>query len=113
MSELHRLVRECYRKTVASAPVPDELKRALRTSERVPKFIDNMAGEIHRLPKQYKKQIIIDTVRDFTLSFLATFQLQAEQAMMSDLAKAQVISEATALDDEPTATVEEVKHEQD
>lgn len=85
MSELKRLCRETYQRTIKDAPFPKELKLALRSHERVPVFIDNLAKEIGKISFKVKRETIEQTVRDMTLYFVEVVKFQAEDRVMSPI----------------------------
>ncbi len=84
------LVRKTYRAYIETMPIPTELKRSLRTHERVPRFIDNMAAEFQKLTFDVKRETIISAVEDMTRIFVLALQTSAEQKALSPIAKAMI-----------------------
>ncbi len=85
---LRRLIIATYQETVHHAAIPEDLRTALNTNERVPAFLYNLECELARLPR---KQQTIDNVtfstRELTLFFIKNVKLKADQMMMSDAEK--------------------------
>ncbi len=90
---LRALVYQSYQTTVALAQIPDELKRALKTHERVPRFVNNLVKELEAVP-DLKKTTIIDTVTSLTNVFLSNIQRKAEVDQMSALKKLELQKQA-------------------
>lgn len=63
--------------------IPEELRRALKTNERVPLFIDNLAKSLYRLPKDIRKETIILAVHDMTDLFINNIERKATERRMS------------------------------
>ncbi len=85
--EIRTICRRTYQKTIADdITIPSELRRALRTHERVPRFIDNLAQELSRVPKITKEEIEV-AARDMTGFFLVSFVVSAEQRVLSPIEK--------------------------
>lgn len=89
-------VRDYYEQAIKLHPTaPSELKHSLRSNERVPTFIDNLAIEIQkvqdmRLSKDkspFPDKVIQDTVYDMTNIFIENIERLAKERMMSDLDK--------------------------
>jgi hypothetical protein len=76
-----------YQEYIKLADLPTELKRALKTEERVPVFIDNLARQIHQLPVHVSRTRIKECVYDMTKIFISCVQKRAEFRTMSDLEK--------------------------
>ena len=87
MPELRDLCVQYYRETVARAEIPNELKRALKSHERVPRFIDNLVRELKGVSFPLSPQTIKMTVRDLTHMFIAAVKVTSEQRLMSDMEK--------------------------
>ena len=91
--DLEPLCIEMYQTTVASMQIPDELKRALRTHERMPRFLDNLVIElkisrsrgIDISDEEAKK--IVDSMTRF---FVQNVQRHADDRIMSEVAKGQI-----------------------
>lgn len=64
--------------------MPEELRRALKSHERVPMFIDNLAREFGNLTFQAKKETIVQAVHDMTKLFIVGVQANADAVRMSD-----------------------------
>lgn len=81
--------RKIYRETIEKQDtVPSELKRALRTHERVPAFIDNLAKELLKVNPRTSRVNLELAVRDLTLLFVGAVKTAAEQKALSPLALA-------------------------
>jgi hypothetical protein len=87
--------RQIYRETIERID-DSELKRALRTHERVPGFIDNLAREFGCLSFSVKREAIERAVRDMTNVFVQCVKRQSEERIMSDMAKLTLKAEAQA-----------------
>lgn len=85
-SDVRALCRRIYRETIEKQE-NTELKRALRTHERVPAFIDNLAREVSRLKFSVKKESIEAMVRDMTAWFIKCVDLQAVARVESKMAQ--------------------------
>ncbi len=64
-----------------------ELVRALKSHERVPVFIDNLARSLYHLPVRVSKQTIKTCVFDLTRIFTNCLKIKAKEMYMSDLEK--------------------------
>lgn len=89
-------IREYYQQAVALHPTAhSDLKKALKTHERVPKFIDNLFFEIMKVQdqrvisgkKQYADKHIQDLVYDMTNLFITGLEHQYKEREKSELAK--------------------------
>lgn len=81
-----------FREFIRISPkVPDGLRGSLRMNERIPKFLDNLVGEISNVEQ---KGIILDRTKikeivyNMTELFVLLMKKKAEEMHMSDLAKA-------------------------
>ena len=91
--DLKPLCIQTYQTTVASMQIPDELKRALKTHERMPRFLDNLVIElkvsrtrgIDVSDEEAKK--IVDSMTRF---FVQNVQRHADDRIMSEAAKGQI-----------------------
>lgn len=92
--DLKYLCRQDFQEYVQLAQIPEDLKRALRSHERVPLFIDNMASEFQKVPFHVDRETIKKTVYDFTEIFLRNVMRVADERAMSDLAKQAMIDKA-------------------
>ena len=95
MLNLKTLIQTEYRLAVAQAAVPEELKRSLKTNERVPSFIANLEAEFKKLPPQIlsNQRKLQDTVRSLTNLFLHLVEKKATQNIQSDLETARIKAE--------------------
>lgn len=88
MSEIRDLIRKAYRDYIETEySVPTELRLSLRTHERVPVFVDNMARELSRPGLNLKRETLIMCVRDMTRFFIENVKRAAEERTLSPLAK--------------------------
>ena len=91
--DLKPLCIQTYQTTVASMQIPDELKRALKTHERMPRFLDNLVIElkvsrtrgIDVSDEEAKK--IVDSLTRF---FVQNVQRHCDDRIMSEAAKGQI-----------------------
>lgn len=92
---LREFVIKEYQATVQNHPnLHPELKRALKTNERVPKFIDSLVGELSKPAlKNKSNNQIRDVVHDSTLFFLNLIKQKADEQMMSDIQKMKIQQE--------------------
>ena len=85
---LRELIRSSYQERIALAPIPEELRRSLRSHERIPKFFDNLERELAVLPPALRSvERIKDAVYSLTDIFTANLKRIADERQMSDLAK--------------------------
>ena len=84
---LRAKIQEYYHEAVALSQYPDEMKRALKASERVPTFINKLEEEVQRCPMQIKPETLKLMVYDMTALFLRLIHRQAHEKGMSELAK--------------------------
>ena len=75
-----------YREAVALSTVPDELKRSLKTNERIPSFIDNLHRELAAVPN-LSAESIQTTVYDLTMLTLDMIEKQARENYLTEAAK--------------------------
>lgn len=99
MGEIQTLCRKVYVETIEQAEINTELKRALRTHERVPVFIDNLARDFSKLSMRVKRETIELAARDMTYIFIRAVDEKAKQAVMSDIAKMLVRKEHDDLEE--------------
>jgi hypothetical protein len=88
--DLRHLITCDYQEAVSLLPgVPTELRKALKTHQRVPVFIDNLTKQIAALPKHLRpdRLKLKRVVYDMTNLFVMNVKRQAEERHMSDLAK--------------------------
>ncbi len=79
--------RKTYRDYIQRAPIPTELKRSLRTHERVPAFIDNLAKELLKVNSKVKRENLVTAVESMTGLFINAVHRQAEEKAMSPIKK--------------------------
>lgn len=92
---MRNLIIKSYQQSVALAPVPEELKRALKTHERVPGFLSSLERNLISVPRQLRTaQNIEATVHDMTMIFLNGLVQKAEEARMSDAVKQGMLDKA-------------------
>ena len=86
---LRRLIEDAYRERLALAPIPGELKQALRMHERVPLFFRNLERELSVLPPKFATPDHVRTVvYDMTDLFIKLVDRHAHEKQKSDLARA-------------------------
>lgn len=93
-STIRELCRKEYQFVVRTMEMPEELRRALKSHERVPLFIDNLAREFGKLTFQAKKETIVQAVHDMTKLFIVGVRANAEAMQMSSLERARLEREA-------------------
>ena len=76
------------------ADVPQGLKDALKTHERIPVFIDNLAAQLSGIKKISREQVV-SAVRDLSHVFVRAVRLQADERVISPLKKAIAKAEAS------------------
>ena len=99
MSDIRELCRKIYRETVEAADINTELKRSLRTHERVPVFIDNLAAQFKGLRFTVKRDSIEKAVRDLTWWFIKAAERKAHENLMSDMEKLMIKAKEQAKED--------------
>ena len=87
MSEIRDLCRKAYQERIAALDINVEFKRALKTHERVPQFIDNLATEFLNINHSVKRETIEKAVHDMTDFFVIGLQEKQKFQVMSDVAK--------------------------
>jgi len=101
-------IRAAYKNKIDSdLKVNPELRRALKTNERVPVFIDNLAAEISRtniIRSKRGKPIVTKSeitwiVESMTDVFLAGLESMAKERVKSDLKKAEDLAKIKAKKD--------------
>lgn len=83
-----------YQSTIALAQINSELKRALKTYERVPIFIDNLVKQFGTNPGQFSEFQIRQAANSMTNYFIQMVTKKANERIMSDLEKRRVQTEA-------------------
>lgn len=87
--DLMDVCRKAYQDTIRDSDYPSEFKRFLRTHERVPKFVDNLAKDFrNHAGMKFTRDQIEYAVREATKLFVFAAHRQAEERVMSPLAKA-------------------------
>lgn len=86
-AEIAELCRKTFRETVKHMNMNPELRRALKTHERVPVFIDNLAGQLSTTKFKVTKEHIIKATQDLTKTFVQLVERQNQERVMSDIAK--------------------------
>ena len=99
MSDIRELCRKIYRETVEAADINTELKRSLRTHERVPVFIDNLAAQFKGLRFTVKRDSIEKAVRDLTWWVIKAAERKAHENLMSDMEKLMIKAKEQAKED--------------
>lgn len=97
--DLKTIVRQDYQEAVRLLPgIPDELRKGLKTNERVPLFIDNLTKEIASLPAHIRPQRlkIKQIVYDLTNTFILNVKRQADEKHLSDIAKTAILEKEQA-----------------
>ena len=90
---LTKLIRETYKVSVRRANIPQELKEALRTNERVPLFLRNIQNEVKRLPNKYQTaDTVTNLVKELTSLFLNGIVKKVNEQMLSDAEKTRMIT---------------------
>src|SRR3990172_5198299 len=89
MSDLRRLIQQDYREAVAFTKMPDDLRRALKTHERIPAFLTNLERELssHKVTKFLSRTKIKRIVYDLTAMFIKNAERVVNERMMSDAAR--------------------------
>lgn len=81
--------RKTYREYIENhLLIPTEFKRALKTHERVPRFIDNLSAQLLKIPGGIKRENIKKCVEDMTEMFWRAAMRKADEAAMSPLERA-------------------------
>lgn len=83
------LARKVYRQTVDTMPpeyMPEGLRVALRSHERVPLFIDNLAKQFAKVPHA-SRETLEQATRDMTIFFINAAKTAKDQKMMSVMKK--------------------------
>lgn len=88
--DLLAIVRSDYQEAIALTEMDPELRRALKAHERVPRFIDNLAGQFFAAEKTIgaiDRETIKLAVYDLTKLFITAVEQQAKERRASDLDK--------------------------
>ncbi len=73
--------------------IPEDLKRALKAHERVPTFIDNLAKNLYKLPKDIKTETVIMAVHNMTDLFVSNIMRKADESRMSIMEKHRLLAD--------------------
>jgi hypothetical protein len=84
---IDKIILEAYQTAVAlNQRVPAELKRSLKTSERVPRFLAQLKKEVAALPPNLvSREVISMLTTDLTNMFLYQVERAAQQKQMSEV----------------------------
>lgn len=82
--DLRSIIVKIYQAKVDKAEIPNELKRALRSHERVPKFVDNLTRELRQV-KGLRMDQIKDATESLTEFFIKNVEAMAESRVISVL----------------------------
>lgn len=91
------ICRNDFQEYVALADINADLKRALKSHERVPAFVDNLAKELYHLPFDVSRETIKKLVYDMSDLFIKLLVRKADEGLMSDIAKTQIQKEADTI----------------
>ena len=97
---INKLILDAYKSAVALSSMPSELKHALKTNERVPRFIAKLKEEVGKLPPHFINELtIINLTTDLTNLFLHNVKTAADQKAMSSAEKhrAEIEAEKAAI----------------
>lgn len=100
MADIRTVCRREFRRYIEESDMPREFKATLKTHERVPVFIDNLAKQLSGLPHHINRDDIVGAVRDLTRTFIHAVKLKMDQDRRSQLENARLKAEA----DKATAT---------
>lgn len=88
--ELRDLVIHTYQEYIRTFKMPGELKRALKTKERIPAFLDRIVIEFKKLDEQkvkYKKKDIVELVEHSTYWLIQSLIFQTKSDLEKSLLK--------------------------
>ncbi len=92
--DIKQVCRHAYQERIAlRTDLPTEFVRSLKTNERVPQFIDNLAKQLYRLPKDIKLETIKMAVYDMTDLFLNLQMRKVEEDHMSSVERHRIMQE--------------------
>lgn len=84
-------IRQYYHEAVRLADAPSDLKDALKSHERVPVFVDNLADQFRQIQEKRLKPIeekhIREIVYEMTDLFIASVKAQAEERYQTQAQK--------------------------
>lgn len=83
-----------YQTTVALANINSELKRALKTYERIPLFLDNLCKQLAGPKHNFNEFQIRQATHSMTLLFIQMVEKKAKERLMSDVEKQRIKTEA-------------------
>jgi len=90
--DLMNCIRIDYQEKVAMMNVDSELKRALRTHERIPVLFTNLARELHKIQGLTREQIKM-IVYDYTEIYMRNVERMANERVMSEVKKSTIEAE--------------------
>lgn len=94
------LCRRTYRDAIEAMELNGDLKRALKTHERVPAFIDNLAKEFTSAKGlKIKRDEVEKAVVDLTRWFVSAVTRHAEEKAMSQIARSMIKAQEKAKED--------------
>lgn len=84
--ELRAMLIKHYQQVISNAPnIPTELKKALKASERVPSFIDNLAKEFSHVGfKNISNNKLKDYATEMIMLFINLIRVKNEERIMSE-----------------------------
>ncbi len=92
--DIRSLCREQYAARIAMRiDIPADLKRALKTHERVPAFIDNLSKALYKVPKDIKTETIIMAVHSLTDLFISNVMRKSDESRMSAMEKHRLLAD--------------------
>lgn len=89
MFDLRKKIVTHYQERVKTAEIPNELRRALKTEERIPLFVDNLTRELSKV-RNLREDQLRDSVYSMTDVFIAAVKAKAEQRNLSELEVARI-----------------------
>jgi hypothetical protein len=93
--DLRVFCRKTYQDYLKRAEIPSELRRSLKSHERVPAFIDNLSGELGRLQFKISRETLQKCIEDMCELFIRLVQRRADEQAMSPLARAMLVARET------------------
>ncbi len=95
--QLSKQIHDAYLEAVALSKYPEELKRSLKTNDRVPHFLIKLEQEIVSINKKLQGGIKPSQVKDIvymlTETFLWAVHKTANERMLSDAEKTRITKE--------------------
>lgn len=83
--DLYECIKQDYQQAVALQCTDQDLKTALKYTDRVPSFLENLAKELSKTPKPVSRETIKNVTYSLTNVFLACVQQRAKEMAQSDL----------------------------